>query len=353
MDEIQHAVVNIIPASENMEEGNIKKVQFQEICQSVVQSTEVESQLAKAHEMSWPTVMQDVQTMEAFGKGADTNNAIQSGVMDNSNEAQNSLQRTKFNAEDKSVATYANCEMQTMVPNHSTNATQTDFVYLQQTATQTERRNEDSTSTQTDVTNCEQKESQTNAPDVNSQEVQTEIKVVEEQMIQTETVPQIDSESQTDLTTENITTVDKIEIVQGIESFPMQTDADELRQMSPFKSDNDNAHGNLEGGDKSPDKDTTSEVDSNISLVSKSDEKVAVTVSAGLDMRVGEYKELIFPPVASGAQKPTQLQPPVQERSPSPIDLCTKPSNNQNKVYETHKRKSSTITVCHNPYDYY
>ena len=89
MDEIQHAVVNIIPASENMEEGNIEKAQFQEIHQSVVQSTEVESQLAKAHEMSWPTVMQDEQTMEAFGKGADTNTAIQSGVMDNSNEAQN------------------------------------------------------------------------------------------------------------------------------------------------------------------------------------------------------------------------------------------------------------------------
>ena len=71
-----------------------------------MQSTEVESQLAKAHEMSWPTVMQDVQTMEAFGKGTDTNNAIQSGVMDNSNEGQNSLQFMKLNTEDKSVVTY-------------------------------------------------------------------------------------------------------------------------------------------------------------------------------------------------------------------------------------------------------
>ena len=111
----------------------------------------------------------------------------------------------------------------------------------------------------------------------------------------------------------------------------MQTDADELSQMSPFKSDNDNGHGNLSGGDKSPDKDGTSEVESNISSVSKSNEKVTVTVSAGLDMRVGEYKELTFPPVASGTQKPMQLQPPVQERSQSPIDLCTMPSNDQKK----------------------
>ena len=110
--------------------------------------------------------------------------------------------------------------------------------------------------TQTDVTNFEEKESQTNVPDVKSQEVQTEIKVVEEQIIQTEavpkrdseaqtetetvpqmdaeaqteseTVPQIESESQTDLTIQNITTIDKIEIVDSMESFPTQTDEDEL-----------------------------------------------------------------------------------------------------------------------------
>ena len=240
-----------------------------------------------------------------------------------------------------------------MVTNHSTNATQNDLVFLQPTSTQTDRINEDCSSTQTDVPNCKEKESQTNAPDVNSQEVQTEMKVVEEQIIQTETVAQIDLESQTDLTSENITTVDKIELVQGMESFPMQTDVDKLRQMSPFKSDNDNGDGNLEGCDKSPDKDSTSEVESNISSVSKSDEKVAVTVSAGLDMRVGEYREVTFPPVASGAQKPTPLQPPVQERSPSPIDLCTKLSKDPKKIRDTHKRKSSTITVCHNLYDYY
>ena len=123
--------------------------------------------------------------------------------------------------------------------------------------------------------------------------------------------------------------------------------------MSPFKSANEINHGNMQGGDKSPDKDSTSEVDSNMSSVSKPDEKVPVTVSAGLDMRVGEYKELSFPPVASGTQKQMQLQPPVQERSPSPIDLCTKPSNEQNKEHDTPKRKASTMTGSHNLYDYY
>ena len=31
-------------------------------------------------------------------------------------------------------------------------------------------------------------------------------------------------------------------------------------------------------------------------------------------MRVGEYRELTFPPIASAGQKPTPLQPPVQDR---------------------------------------
>ena len=198
MDEIQHAIFHIIPDNENIEEGNIEKEQLEEVSESVMQSTEVEYQLASAQEMSWPTVMQDVQAMELFGKGAYTKNAIQSGVMDYSNEAQSSLQRTKLNTVDKSVATFGQCETQTMVINHSTNATQTDFVDLEETATQTEIRNEDCTSTQTDVTNFEEKESQTNAADVKSQEVQTEIKVVEEQMIQTEAVPQTDLEAQTE-----------------------------------------------------------------------------------------------------------------------------------------------------------
>ena len=68
MDEIQHAVVHIIPATENIEEGNIEKEQLQEVSESVMQSTEVECQLASTHEMSRPTVMQNVQAMESLEK---------------------------------------------------------------------------------------------------------------------------------------------------------------------------------------------------------------------------------------------------------------------------------------------
>ena len=42
MDEIQHAVVHIIPATENIEQGNIEKEQLQEVTVSAIQSTEVE-----------------------------------------------------------------------------------------------------------------------------------------------------------------------------------------------------------------------------------------------------------------------------------------------------------------------
>ena len=123
--------------------------------------------------------MEDVQAMYLFGKGAYMKNAIQSGVMNYSNEAQSSLKPTKLNTVAKSVGAFGQCETQTMVTNHSTNATQMDFVDLEENATQTEIRTEDSTSTETDVTNFEEKESQTNVPELTSQEVQTEIKVVE------------------------------------------------------------------------------------------------------------------------------------------------------------------------------
>ena len=422
MDQIQHAVVHIIPVTENIEERHIQKEKLEEVSESVMQSTEVEYQLASAVQMSRPTVMQDVQAMAFLGKGPYTTDATKSGVMHNSNDPQNSLESSQLNTVDQSVATFAQCERQTMVTNQSSIATQTDLVDFEEAESQTDVRNEHCNSTQTDVTKYEEKKLQTNLPDVKLQEVQTNIKVVAEQIIQTEavlqrdseaqtetqtvpqidaeaqtetetvpqidaeaqtetetvpqidaeaqtetetvpqidaeaqtkneTVPKIDSESQTDLTTENITTVDKIEIVERMESFPTQTEEEELMQMSPFKSDENNADGNFSAGDKSPDQNSTSEVDSNISSASKYDEKLPLTVSAGLDMRVGAYKELTFPPVASGAQKPKQLQPPAQERSPSPIDLCTKPSDGQKKMNERAKRKSSTITVSQNPYEY-
>ena len=365
MDQIQHAVVNIIPASEKVEEAQIERTGLEQVHQSAVHTTEVQYHLATENNNSRPTVMEDVEAMQLAAN--DTYSGIQTGVRAKYNQAENSAELPNLNTDDKSIATYASCQTQTMDINHSTNATQTDLVILHQSGSQTEIENQDCIATQTDVTNCVEKECQTNTTDVNSQEVQMEVKVFEEQIIQTEVVPkidcecqtesekgtQVDSESQTDLMNDNITTVDKIEIVQGMESFPTQTDSEELRQMSPFKRANEMNHGDMEGGDKSPYKDSTSEAESNMSAVSKSDQKVPTTVSAGLDMRVGAYKELSFPPVVSVAQKQMQMQPPVQERSPSPIDLCTKPSKDAHKEHETPKRKASTITVSHNPYDYY
>ena len=365
MDQIQHAVVNIIPASEKVEEAQMDRTGLEQVHDSAVHTTEVQYHVATENNNSRPTVMEDVEAMQLAANA--TYSGSQTGVRDKYNQAENSAELPNLNNDDKRIATYATCHTQTMDINRSTNETQTDLVFLDHSGSQTEIENQDCIATQTDVTNCVEKECQTKKADVNSQEVQTEVKVFEEQIIQTEAVPkidcecqtesekytQVDSESQTDLTNDNITTVDKIEIVQGMETFPTQTDSEELRQMSPFKRANEMNHGNMEGGNKSPEMDNTSESESNMSAVSKSDHKVAATVSAGLDMRVGAYKELSFPPVVSVSQKQMQMQPPVQERSPSPIDLCTKPSKDPNKEHETPKRKASTITVSHNPYDYY
>ena len=159
MHEIQHAVVNIIPATENIEEAEMEKIQLEQVHENAVHSTEVEYHLASENDISRPTVMQDVQTMEVPGNGTYTYNGIEKGVRGDSNQAQHSAQWPNLNTEHKSIGTYANCETQTMEINHSTNATQTDFVLLQQTGSQTEIINEDCTATQTDVRNCVEKES--------------------------------------------------------------------------------------------------------------------------------------------------------------------------------------------------
>ena len=162
-----------------MQEVNLETAKVQEVSETVVQSTEVEYALANAHEISRATVMEDVQNMASVGNGADTNIALKLAIMESSNEEQKSVEQTMFNTQDNSVLTYASCETQTIVTNHSTNATQTELPFLQPSSTQTDRIIEDCSSTQTDVTNFEEKECQTNGPDVNSQEVQTEMKVVE------------------------------------------------------------------------------------------------------------------------------------------------------------------------------
>ena len=148
-------------------------------------------------------------------------------------------------------------------------------------------------------------------------------------------------------------TVDRIEVVHGMHTFPMQTDQDELNEMTLFKPDVVSIPSDEHNLSNSGDKDSNSEVESTFSSVSKSDEKIPVTVSAGLDMRVGKYKELTFPPVSSLPKKPSTLQVPQSERTPSPMDLCTKEIPEEDKKKCNKKRKSTASMISATPYDYY
>ena len=148
---------------------------------------------------------------------------------------------------------------------------------------------------------------------VRSTEVQTDMQTVEDQWIQTDNVTKVDSESQTELNNHNITTVDRIEVVQRMETFPTQTDQAELNEMMPFKSDVPSIPSDELNSSNGADKDSNSEVESTLSSISRSDSTLPVTVTAGLDMRVGKYKEVTFPPVSGLPKKPTMLKAPQSE----------------------------------------
>ena len=202
---------------------------------------------------------------------------------------------------------------------------------------------------QTDLTTQDEKESQMNSNEMQSTEVQTERNFVEDQWLQTENIGKVDSESQVELTDQNIMTVDKIEVVEGMETFPTQTDQDELNEMSPFKHNVDSNPLEKHNLSTSGDKDSNSEVESTFSSVSKSDERNPVTV----DMRVAKYKELSFPPVSTLPKKPSTLQAPQTERTPSPMDLCMKEIPEEDKKKCNKKRKPTGTSISATPYDYY
>ena len=206
---------------------------------------------------------------------------------------------------------------------------------------------------QTDLTTQDEKESRMNLNEMQLTEVQTERNFVEDQWLQTENIGKVDSESQVELTNQNIMTVDKIEVVEGMETFPTQTDQDELNEMSLFKCNVDSNPLEKHKLSTSGDKDSNSEVESTFSSVSKSDERNPVTVSAGLDMRVAKYKELSFPPVSTLPKKPSTLQAPKTERTPSPMDLCMKEIPEEDKKKCNKKRKPTGTSVSATPYNYY
>ena len=260
---------------------------------------------------------------------------------------------------------YLTNSMQTEVIIQEAHYSQTELIIQENIETQTKLTTKDdkevqtisnrvmSTEVQTDLTSHDDKESQIIFNVLKSTEVQTEVKSVEDQWIQTENVSKVDSESQTELSNHNIMTVDRIEVVHGMHTFPMQTDQDELNEMTPFKPDVASIPSDEHNLSKSGDKDSNSEVESTFSSVSKSDEKIPVTVSAGLDMRVGKYKELTFPPVSSLPKKPSTLQVPQSERTPLPMDLCTKEIPEEDKKKCNKKRKSTASMISATPYDYY
>ena len=171
--------------------------------------------------------------------------------------------------------------------------------------------------TQTEVTATEQ-ETQTENPST-QQETQTENPSTQQEM-QTEN-PSTEQETQTEIANCDILTVNKIEVVDQMESWGTQTDIVELAAMSPILP--------LQNMEMDH-----SETESIVSLVSsistartddvpkcKTDDALK-SPCAGIDMRVGEYRELQFPPVLSTvvSQKPLEVN---KGRSPSPVDLST------------------------------
>ena len=77
-------------------------------------------------------------------------------------------------------------------------------------------------------------EVQTNLMEMEESGFQTDIKNTVNCEVQTEMKNTADCEVQTELNSENIHCVDKLEIVKSMESFPTQTDPNELLMMSPF-----------------------------------------------------------------------------------------------------------------------
>ena len=138
MGEIQNAIFNIIPDSGNTHEVNVETTEVQERSDSAVQSRAVEDAHANPQENLCASGMEHAPNLACAANGAKTNIAPQSAIMETLNEEEQLLQQTTLNTQQNVFPTYASCETQTIVSNHSTNATQTDLVVLQPSATQTD-----------------------------------------------------------------------------------------------------------------------------------------------------------------------------------------------------------------------
>ena len=164
-----------------------------------------------------------------------------------------------------------------------------------------------------------------------------------------------DEETMTDIDNGNILMVNKIEIVDKMETWGTQTDTLELASMSPFhtlKTDDSEDGSEVVESAMANQIGDTGETDLVISSVSKADDvQKTQTLSAGLDMRVGEYREVQFPPVAKTVvtQKPIEM---AKCRTPSPVNLCTtsKPPE-KSKFHKAAEKMPASCTVSEDPRD--
>ena len=94
-----------------------------------------------------------------------------------------------------------------------------------------------------------------------------------------------------------------------------------------------------------------SKTESIMSSASKSEENPRSQKQlAGIDMRVGEYREVKFPPVLSTivAHKPMEA---MKERTPSPVDLCTTKHSEKKKFPKSVPKLPASCTISEDPHD--
>ena len=136
-------------------------------------------------------------------------------------------------------------------------------------------------------------------------EVQTDSIEVETSGAQTEMQTSTDHKVQTDINSSNIEEVGEIQVIKSLNSQPTQTDLEEILSLQPIIP-TQIAEGSATFSLKSPE--PSNNADSTISSCSKSEDYMHKPVSAGLDMRQGEYKKLEFPPVSTSSQIGPQVR---------------------------------------------
>ena len=138
-----------------------------------------------------------------------------------------------------------------------------------------------------------------------------------------------DKQNQTELQTDNILTVDRIEIAGEMVSWGTQTDVLELESMAPIQPMTVVEYSD---GKKHEDDTDNDSIPSSASQIGQTDRSTTVkqSANAGLDMRREIYHEVMFPPVSSTAVMPSSkavMPEPTEstgkERTLSLVDLCT------------------------------